>query len=103
MTFGERLSCIVARQGLTQRELAHMSNIDECSLSRYIKGTRKPCMDVLVRIARALNVSVEYLTGNEEETSFNDIRNLVCSNVCNFSDEQRLELMEIIAKGSNNA
>ncbi|MBQ4307868.1 MAG: helix-turn-helix transcriptional regulator [Lachnospiraceae bacterium] len=98
MELGERLSCILSQQGMTQRELANMSGVDETSLSRYVNGTRKPCMDVLVRLSRALNVSVEYLTGNEEETSFREIKNLVCSNLCHFTDAQRLELMEMIAR-----
>ena len=55
-------------------------------------------MQVLVRLAKELNVSVEYLTGNEGETSYAEIRNLLSSNICSFTDEQRLELMEIIAK-----
>ncbi|MBQ6035747.1 MAG: helix-turn-helix transcriptional regulator [Lachnospiraceae bacterium] len=98
MDFSKRLSCILAERGLTQRELANMCGVDEASMSRYVNGSRKPCMDVLVRIAGELNVSVEYLTGKEEETSFKEIKHLLCSNLCRFTDEQRLELMEMIAK-----
>ena len=63
MDFNNRLSCILSERGLTQRELANMCGVDETSMSRYVNGSRKPCMDVLVRIAGALNVSVEYLNG----------------------------------------
>ena len=98
MNFNERLSSILAEQGLTQRELAGMCGVDETSMSRYVNGSRKPCMDVLVRIAEKLNVSVEYLTGNEEEISFKEIKHLLCSNLSHLTDEQRLELMEMITK-----
>ena len=98
MDFGKRLSCILAQRGLSQREFARMTDVDETSLSRYVNGTRKPCMDVLVRMGRALNVSVEYLTGCEEEISFKEIKCLLSSNLSKLTDEQRLELMEIIAK-----
>lgn len=98
MNFNERLSCLLAERGLTQRELAGMCGVDETSMSRYVNGSRKPCMDVLVRIAANLSVSVEYLTGNEEEISFQEIKHLLCSNLAHFTDEQRLELMEMIAK-----
>ena len=98
MEFGKRLSCILAQRGLSQREFARMTEVDETSLSRYVNGTRKPCMDVLVRIAANLNVSVEYLTGSEEEISFTEIKHLLCSNLSHLTDEQRLELMEMIAK-----
>ena len=98
MNFNNRLSCILSERGLTQRELANMCGVDETSMSRYVNGSRKPCMDVLVRIAGALNVSVEYLTGCEEEISFKEIKCLLSSNLSKLTDEQRLELMEIIAK-----
>ena len=98
MNFSERLSCLLSQRGLTQRELAGMCGVDEASMSRYVNGSRKPCMDVLVRIANELNVSVEYLTGNEEEISFKEIKHLLCSNLPHLTDEQRLELMEMIAK-----
>ena len=75
-----------------------MCGVDETSMSRYVNGSRKPCMDVLVRIAGALNVSVEYLTGSEEEISFKEIKCLLNSNLSKLTDEQRLELMEMIAK-----
>ena len=59
-------------------------------------------MDVLVRMGRVLNVSVEYLTGNEEEATFQEIKNLICCNLCRMTDAQRLELMEMIAKKGNS-
>ena len=98
MKFNDRLSCILSERGLTQRELVGMCGVDETSMSRYINGSRKPCMDVLVRIAGALNGSVEYLTGSEEEISFKEIKCLLSSNLSKLTDEQRLELMEMIAK-----
>ena len=96
--FSSKLSCILAERGLTQRELAGMCGVDETSMSRYVNGSRKPCMEVLVRIADALNVSVEYLTGNEKEVSFKEIKCLLSSHLPDLTDAQRLELMEIIAK-----
>ena len=102
MNFNERLSCLLAERALTQRELAGMCGVDEASMSRYVNGSRKPCMDVLVRMGRALNVSVEYLTGNEEEATFQEIKNLICCNLCRMTDAQRLELMEMIAKKGNS-
>lgn len=98
MNFHERLSCILSERGLTQRELAGMCGVDETSMSRYVNGSRKPCMDVLVRIAEELNVSVEYLTGNDTDCSFKELRHLLCASLPSLSDEQRLELMEMIAK-----
>ena len=99
MEFGERLLLVLKEKGMTQRELAEKININETALSRYVNGSRKPRMDILVNIARALNVSVEYLTGKEEsEIEFQEVKNVLCRNLYTMSSEQRLELMEILAR-----
>lgn len=99
MEFGERLLLVLKEKEMTQRELAEKININETALSRYVNGSRKPRMDILVNIARALNVSVEYLTGKEEsEIEFQEIKNVLCRNLYTMSPEQRLELMEILAR-----
>ena len=99
MEFSERLLLVLKEKEVTQRDLAEKININETALSRYVNGTRKPRMDILVNIARALNVSVEYLTGKEEgEIEFQEIKNVLCRNLSTMSPEQRLELMEILAR-----
>ena len=99
MEFGERLLLVLKERTTTQRELAEKININETALSRYVNGSRKPRMDILVNIARALNVSVEYLTGKEEgEIEFQEVKNVLCRNLSTMSPEQRLELMEILAR-----
>ena len=99
MEFGERLLLVLKEKEITQRELAEKININETALSRYVNGSRKPRMDILVNIARALNVSVEYLTGEEEkEIEFQEIKNVLCRNLSTMSPDQRLELMEILAR-----
>lgn len=99
MEFGERLLFVLKEKEMTQRELAEKININETALSRYVNGSRKPRMDILVNIARALNVSVEYLAGNEEsEIEFQEIKNVLCRNLYTMSKDQRLELLEILAR-----
>lgn len=39
---------------IDQRELARRANISEVTISRYINGTRIPRIDILVKIAQAL-------------------------------------------------
>lgn len=99
MEFGERLLLVLKEKEITQRELAEKININETALSRYVNCARKPRMDILVNIARALNVSVEYLTGKEEgEIEFQEVKNVLCRNLSTMSPAQRLELMEILAR-----
>ena len=44
-----------------------MVDVSEVSMSRYIHGERMPKGDVLVKIAKALQTTPEYLTGIEDE------------------------------------
>lgn len=99
MEFSERLLLVLKEKEMSQRELAEKININETALSRYVNGSRKPRMDILVNIARALNVSVEYLTGKEErEIEYQEVKNVLCRSLATMSPEQRLELMEILAR-----
>lgn len=99
MKFGERLSLVLKERKITQRQLAEKINTTETALSRYVNGSRKPRMDNLLKIARALNVSVEYLTGKEEgKVEFQEVKNVLCRNLSAMTPAQRLELMEILAR-----
>lgn len=101
MEFNERLANLLNEKKMSQRELASKININEAAMSKYVNGSRKPRMDILVNIARELNVSVEFLTGNEEESDFDDIKNLVCRNVSSMTESQKMELIEIISRKVN--
>lgn len=61
--FSERLSKILDDKGMKQNELADLAQTTEATVSRYLSGERAPHTDVLVAIAKNLNVSVDYLLG----------------------------------------
>ncbi len=46
---------------LTQRQLGSMLNIPYQVVQRYELGTRTPAVDTAIRLARALNTTVEEL------------------------------------------
>lgn len=62
---GRRISAMLEKKGITQRELAEMVGVTEVSMSRYIKGDRVPKASVVENIARALDTTVYYLVGTE--------------------------------------
>ena len=65
-SFGDRLREEIEYVGISQRELAEKAGIKKRALDMYVgyRGSM-PAADVAVRIAKALNVTVEYLvTGN---------------------------------------
>jgi len=45
--------------GLTQKQLALVANLDRTVYNRIERGLRKPDVDVAIKIATALNKSVE--------------------------------------------
>lgn len=67
MKLGEKIKKLRHLRGLTQKELAEIAGISELSIVLYEKGKRKPRVDVLSKIAKALDISLEYLLSEKEE------------------------------------
>lgn len=57
---GQRIRQRLDELHMTQRELAEMIDTTEVSISRYVCDTRMPSADRLWKIAKALNVPMEY-------------------------------------------
>ena len=86
MEFKDIVKKTMLEKGMTQKELSIKSNITESSISKYLNGERTPRVDVIVSLANALNVSVDYLLGND-----------VPDNICSF-----LEAKNILARSKND-
>ena len=71
MGFKENLKDELAYQGLLVKELASKAGLNPSSLSNYLRENSSiPAADIAVKIAGALNVSVEYLvTGRDSASS----------------------------------
>lgn len=61
MQLGERVKELRKEAGWTQGELAEKVGTDARQVSRYENGRITPSLEVLARIAEALNVSLDYL------------------------------------------
>jgi transcriptional regulator with XRE-family HTH domain len=67
-SFAVRLMRAQSTECLTMAELARMAGIHHATISQYFDGKRdNPTMDTLVKLAKALRVSVDYLCGTQEE------------------------------------
>ena len=69
MEFSERLKTLRKEAGFTQVDVAEKLGISQPAYASWERGTKKPTQDNLVKIAQILNVSVDYLVGNSQETS----------------------------------
>ena len=64
---GIRIKNLREQKGMTQKNLADRANITVATLSRYENNQRTPMSDIIVKIARALGTSTDYLlTGDGE-------------------------------------
>lgn len=53
--------------GLTIKQLGEMIGIKESAMSRYERGQSKPSILVVIAIADALDVSLDYLVGRSNK------------------------------------
>jgi transcriptional regulator with XRE-family HTH domain len=65
--FAERLQKSREIRGLSQSSLAEKAGLPASSISHFEAGSRKPSFENLRRIARALDVSTDFLLGRVDE------------------------------------
>lgn len=61
--FSDNLNKIMDERGISQKWLADAADTTEATISRYANGVHKPNIDIIVKIAKALSVSIDYLMG----------------------------------------
>lgn len=52
--FSERLKEILRINNISQSDLAKLTGLTECTISRYVNGTRCPNLDNFIKICKAL-------------------------------------------------
>ena len=65
--FNKRLREMRMNRKLTHQNLADSLNMALRSYPHYEQGTREPSFDMLLRIADALDVSLDYLFGRSDD------------------------------------
>ena len=98
---GSRISDLLQKNGLTQRELAKQVGVTEVSISRYVNGERTPKGPNVVNIANALNTTVEYLMGHETkeidpELEYYRCQRAIARNAKNWSQKQKADLVNAL-------
>lgn len=59
----DRLKTVRIEKGLTQKDVAEKLNVSQVMYQTWEKGIRNPKEDTIKRLAKALEVEPEYLTG----------------------------------------
>jgi transcriptional regulator with XRE-family HTH domain len=66
MTFGKRMNEVRKQKKLSQDELGKAVGIMSVMIGRYERDEVKPSVEVASKIAEALEVSLDYLAGNNK-------------------------------------
>lgn len=66
MTFGERLTQVRKRKSLSQAEIGKKIGINGDAYGRYERNDVRPTIEMAVKIAQALEISLDYLTGTSD-------------------------------------
>ena len=64
--FGERMRIVRGRRGISQAELARRLEMARQQINNYEQGRFEPSLEIAKRIADALDVSLDALTGRSE-------------------------------------
>jgi transcriptional regulator with XRE-family HTH domain len=66
MSFGRNLAAVRKEKGLTQEALVQKSGVAISQIRRYEADKSSPTLDVLIRLARALGVSLDELAFDQD-------------------------------------
>ena len=64
--FANRLNSVLWKRGMTQKELAKKAGVTTSAISHYVNAVQYPHSTVLLLIADALDVSMDYLCGRTD-------------------------------------
>lgn len=89
--FRERLRATRENKDLSQIQMAEKLGIAVTTYRNYENTSREPNYEILVNIANVLDVSIDYLLGNDCKCNSNSI-NVILQKVSNLSDNSCKEL-----------
>lgn len=91
MTFGERLLECMRNAGYNQKQLAEKIEITPVRLNYWIKDKRQPDIPWIKKLAAVLNVSADYLIGNNIEPAVSAMDALVEERNLSSADRSLIE------------
>ena len=68
MSYSSKIQAIRKEQGITQEELAGRAEVAVRTISRIEQETMKPSINIMEKIAKALDVSIDFLVADEGRT-----------------------------------
>lgn len=84
--FSQRLQAIKNEKQLTLKQLNQMTGISVSALSHYFSGANLPPLDIAIKLADTLGVSMDWLCGHENREVYKSEEGLDCAQVAIFFD-----------------
>jgi transcriptional regulator with XRE-family HTH domain len=97
MTLGEKLKTARQRKKLSQQELGKLANTHQKNISKYEQDLVVPSALTLKSIAEALEVTTDYLLGEEDFTVKDTTLMSHFQVVDKMPDEDKTAIMKILA------
>lgn len=98
--FIENTKKLMEENSITQKELSKITHISEASLSRYLNGTLEPRYDILLNIAKAFDVDVNFLLGKENIENkinyFDNLYSLVTRSRTKLTEEEKYRIIKCL-------
>lgn len=96
MSFSKRLAAIRKARGLTQQQMSEVIGIHLSQVKRYESGDTQPSLDVLRKIALALNISADLLLFDEKEREPSDELRMQFEALSQFSPDEKKVAKELL-------
>ena len=96
---GEKITELLKKMNMTQKELCDLINTSEVNLSRYLSGERNISIDTLSNIATALHTTTDYLLGktdNIDNFEYKDVERILARKSETMDREQKKRLLDIL-------
>lgn len=94
-----RLKTKMKENDLSARQLSIKTGISEAALSKYLSGVRTPHIEIVGRLAAALNTTSDYLLGIEKNDSpYEQIVTKIKENKKYLSNEEKMSLILLISE-----
>lgn len=104
MKWNEKVLNLMKKRGVNQKQLSKLSGITTSSLSRYLNGDIIPRMDIIVNIAKALQVDTDYFLDDEEknQSAYVTIATAIARKGSELSPEEKNQLIALLLGGGKD-
>ncbi|PIE44631.1 MAG: transcriptional regulator [Gammaproteobacteria bacterium] len=96
MNFPTQLIQLRKQRSLTQQQMADAAGIHVNQIKRYEAGTTQPTLEALVKITKALHVSLDHLVFGEDQRGPDEDLKLQFEAISELEDDDKMIIREVL-------